>query len=70
MRPESAEKERWDAWHDSGALSGRGSRERKRVRASRGVNLPIWQQGVTALRSFILGLFPSLKSVCLSGTSV
>lgn len=31
-------------------LSGRGSKGRRRVRASREVNLTIWQQGVTASR--------------------
>ena len=48
---------------DSGAMTKAGSEGRRRVRASRGANLPVWQQGVMASRSFILGLLPGLKSM-------
>lgn len=57
------EKGKWAVRGDSGAGRKGERRGRERVRASRGVNLPIWQQGVMASRSFILGLLPGLKSV-------
>lgn len=34
-----------------------GNKGRRRVRASRGANLTIWQQGVMASRSFIFRAF-------------
>lgn len=65
VRPEPVEKVGWG--RGSGmcrvtlGLEGGKQREEKSVRASRGANLPIWQQGVTALRRFISRLLPGLK---------
>lgn len=47
MRPEPADEGRWDVWHDHGA-QWKGKQKRGELRARRGVNLSIWQQGVMA----------------------
>lgn len=65
VRPEPAEKERWDAWLDSGA-QWKGKQREQKVKSKQRSEIPHLAAGCYGLEELHLrALSKPLKSVCL-----